>query len=707
MTAAGALLCFLASQAGAGPASLRIFDRSGLEIRDLNPDRPDSNFPAPIEEISPWAVLATLAYEDRRFFEHGGMDPLSIARALWQNARSGRVVSGGSTITQQLARGQGALPRTWTAKVREAAAAWELERRLSKRDILERYLNSVSYGNRCAGIEAASRLYFGKPSRELSLAEAAYLSAIPRSPGAVHPFRRPEVLLRRQRRILDRMLALGWIGAGLHALASREPLLVRPPEKAFSAPHFAAEVRRRARGPEAWTTLDSGLQSEAQDALRSHLRELSGNRASNGAVVAIDNRTRGVLVWVGSRDFFDAEHEGQVDGALALRQPGSALKPFVYGLALSRGRRASDLLSDLPMSLPNRFSPRNYDGKFHGRVRLREALACSYNAAAVSLAETLGAEAMLATLRRAGLDSLDKPADHYGLALALGDGEVSLVELTAAYAALASGGAWAPCRVLRDEPPARGRRVFPPEVCCLLSSILSDNSARAPAFGAYSPFNLPFPMAAKTGTSKDYRDNWAVGYTPEWTAGVWVGNFDGRPMARVSGISGAGPVLRDVAMALYRRLGASPFPRPRGIREAEVCPVSGRLPGPNCPTLMTELYTARNMPRETCPLSHAEARALAEETEREPFVAFPKAGDVFKIDPTFSLEAQQIRLRAGGRRPGAARWSVDGRGIPSEPDSTAWWKLSPGRHSIRLDFDGPRGRSRLRPVPIFVAETRG
>jgi len=711
-----ALALLLALPAAAD--SLRVCDRHGALLQEFSGQGGDVQYAVKLEEISPWAVLATLAAEDKRFYEHGGLDLRAILRAAWQNLRAGRIVSGASTLTQQLARTRlERIPRSWSAKVREALAAVELERRLDKRDILERYLNLISYGNRIAGIEAASRTYLGKPARDLSLAEAAYLCAIPRSPGTVNPYRNEGALQRRQRLILMNMRSLGWIGPDVLAIALHESVRTVSHKSRFPAPHFAQRARLWAEASglgssEIRTSLDAGLQAAAADALRSHLESLKGNRVTNGAVLVLDNRTREALAWVGSADFFDQDG-GQVDGVSARRQPGSSLKPFVYGLALSRGARTSDLLADLPTQTPDRFSPRNYDGKFHGLVRLREALACSYNVAAIRLAETLGAPAILSTLHSAGFDSLDRPPEYYGLALALGDGEVTLAELANAYASIASGGVWKPLRISAQAPSSDvpARRVFSPEVSYLLAKMLSDNAARVPAFGFHSPFDAPFPLAAKTGTTKDYRDNWAVGFTPEWTVGVWVGNFDGKPMARVSGISGAGPILRDVAFALWKRYGASEFPRPRGLREIEVCPLSGKLPGPECPTTITELFLSANPPRARCD-RHGPDMARTEDQvapapglpRAGPFVAFPRAGDIFKIDPTFSLQAQRIRLKAAGLGEWReVRWKVDGEEMPADEDGKLWWRLRPGRHRIRVSVLGEAGWKRSAPVGIFVA----
>ena len=400
------------------------------------------------------------------------------------------------------------------------------------------------------------------------------------------------------------------------------------------------------------------------------------------------------------------------------------LKPFVYGLALSRGRRASDLLSDLPMSLPNRFSPRNYDGKFHGRVRLREALACSYNVPAVRTARLLGPGRFLGLLREAGFSSMDKGAGHYGTGLALGNAEVTLLELANAYAGLARGGIWLREKLLMGpatrEPP---RRFLSRESAYLITHILSDNDARAEAFGLDSPLHVPFAMASKTGTSKDYRDNWAVGYTPDWTAAVWVGNPDNSPMRSISGITGAAPVLRDVALTLWRREEPLPFQRPRSIMEADICPLSGKTPGLWCPTRMTEVFAKGRLPKGSCgmhrqsggktvvvlpeefrPWLRDDPPLPAEEGLRGALsIAFPRPGDIFKIDPSFPLRAQKIRVAAalpGGA--GEVRWYVDGEPPEDLEGDHFWLGLSPGRHRIELSVTTAERTLRAKPVSILV-----
>jgi penicillin-binding protein 1C len=671
-----------AAAAAAAGASVEIVDRYGRPLRTLLSLAETVNKPVALEAVSPWMVLATLAAEDRRFFTHLGVDFEALARALWQNARAGRTVSGGSTISEQLVRAINPRPRTFGGKLAEAFQALVMERRLDKKTILEGYLNSVSYGGRLRGVEAASWSYFGVSARDLSLGQAALLAGIPKSPRRYDPRNHLDRAVSRQKRVLDRMMQWGWLDSGALALASAERIQVQVEDRRLHALHFTEFVRGRGEGGVLRTTLDAELQERFEKLLRDHLQRLAQYRVSNGAIVALDNSSGEVLAWVGSADYFDAEHQGAVDGVTALRQPGSALKPFAYGLALARGLKASDLLMDTPAYFAGGFTPKNYDETFHGPVRAREALACSYNIPAVRVVAGLGVPRLLDGLRRFGLESLRESPEHYGLGLVLGNGEVTLLELANAYAALARGGVWMPWSVLRDAPPqAAVHRALDRESSYIITDILSDNSARASAFGLNSPFHVPFAFAAKTGTTKDYRDNWALGYTPDWTVGVWVGNFDAKPMRRVSGISGAGPLLHDAAEEVERRFGSRPFPRPAGIREVEVCPDSGDLPGPWCPSRMREVFSVRNLPQRVCSLHHAPEQAAAP-VSAGLSVEFPKPGDVFRLDPTVARASQSIRLRASGAD-AQALWRVDGREL-AQKGVEAWWRLRAGRHRAEV-----------------------
>jgi penicillin-binding protein 1C len=581
--------------------SLQILDRQGRLLREVLSPRYGSSRWVALEDISPYLVAATLAAEDRRFFYHPGVDPLAVARAAWANLRAGAIVQGGSTLTQQLVRNLTPLPRGLGGKVLEACYAVRLEAALSKHDILELYLNRVPYGNQAWGVGAAAQLYFAKAPSQLSLAEAAWLAVLPRAPGALDPYRSPGEVRALQRALLRRMAPS--LDPAVLARALAEPVAVQPPRQGFAAPHFCDYVLSRA-GPggsgSLRTTLDLGLQETCEGLLRTHLGRLRDQGVGNGAVLVVHVPTGDILAMVGSRDYFDPDG-GQVNAVLARRQPGSALKPFTYSLYLERGGTAASILPDVdvdPARTDRGFLPRNYDGTFHGPVRLRTALACSYNVAAVRVCEALGPAAVLERLRRLGFESLDRSPEHYGAGLTLGTGEVTLLELARAYRCLARGGRLGPLRVLRDEPPGVEEQVIDERVACVLTDILADPFARAPAFGADSPLRLPFPCAAKTGTSKDFRDNWCVGYSPEYVVAVWVGNFDASPMRDVSGITGAGPLFRDIFLALQRH--PRPFPLPPGLVRAPVCSLSGLAPGDDCPETLEELFLEGTVPRQRC-----------------------------------------------------------------------------------------------------------
>jgi penicillin-binding protein 1C len=603
--------------------SLRITDRNGVTLREVLSDQEGRAYWLRWNEIPPNLVKATISVEDSRFYLHPGIDPLAIMRAAYQDIKSLRLVSGGSTITQQVARNIYHVPRSVFGKLLEAWYALRLERTLSKKEILLQYLNRVPYGNGTFGVEAASRLYFDKPAEHLSLAEAALIAGLPNSPSASNPYRSMRRALERKQFILRRMREQKVVSKDDYDEAAAEPINIIEPQRHFRAPHFTEMVLQAI--PEAnrrstsviRTTLDYNVQNTVEMLLKGHVASLRRQHVTNGAVVVLDNSSGDVIALAGSVDFFDSLHDGQVSGALSPRQPGSTLKPFTYGLALESGLTASDILPDLPYSVSGEdvsgagFSPENYDKKYHGPVRVRTALACSYNVPAVRVVERVGVDALLNRLHEAGFSSLDEPASYYGFALTLGDGEVTLLELARAYSALARGGVFRDERIILDTRDLSGdttrfvtpdseRQIFSPQVSYILTNILSDQDARVPAFGVDSPIDFPFECAAKTGTSKDYRDNWTVGFTPRWTAAVWVGNFDGEPMRKASGITGAGPLFRDIMLYLEQRGTGGDFRRPPGLVEFSVCPSSGLLPNKNCPGAMKEIYIDGTEPKDSC-----------------------------------------------------------------------------------------------------------
>lgn len=701
--------------------AFRVLDRNGAVLRTVNRER---GFYIPLRDVSPRLVSATLFAEDRRFYWHCGIDPVALVRAAQQNLRAGHVVSGGSTLTMQLARILlGPRARGIGAKIDEMLLALYLERRLSKGKILEYYLNNAPYGNTVRGCETASRAYFGQDAASLSPAQASLLAVIPRNPRLYNPAIHPARLEQARLRLVVRMGRADVIHDSLSGAAARPPQVLPEAPWTFAAPHFCDWVLAGLgpAGGDISTTVDAALNADLEKHVRAYVKKLYNYGITNAAVVVIDNRDMSVVAMVGSADYFNPLISGQCNGAIALRQPGSALKPFTYGIALEQGFPASYLLPDLDIAEGNaavKFLPRNYDERYHGPVRMRTALGCSYNVAAVRVLERIGTGTLLDRLHNAGFASLKQRPEHYGLGLTLGNGEVTLLELTRAYAALAHEGIFRQAKTLMDQAAGDSIRVFSPQVAYILGQIMSDRSARAPAFGECSPIDLPFPCAAKTGTTKDYKDNWTAGFTADYTVGVWVGNFDGAPMHGVSGISGAGPLFRDIMLTLHRDKRPGAFPLPDGVVAARVCPLSGDPVSGHCPDGMTECFLAGQEPSDPCRFHGPDAtvmvpalyRAWAEQKGASAYrvwsggdlrVAFPAEAEVFRIDPGLKRESQVIRLKAvvpAGF--GTLRWVVDGK--PVGGARSPFWRLVPGEHVIYLTGvrDGKAVRSR--PVRFLV-----
>ena len=717
---------FTALREGGG---FRILDRHGAVLRTVDRDK---GLWTGLDEVSPELIMASLYSEDRRFYLHPGVDPLALGRALLQNVRSGRTVSGGSTITMQLARMLlGPRPRGFKAKLEEAALALYIEWRLPKDRILELYLNQAPYGGRARGCQAASQYYFNIAANALDMGRSAWLAVLPRNPRWYDPAKRPARAEAARQRLLEAMERDGIITGEQYETAVAEVAISNYERNNFQTPHFCDWVLAQAARPvgDLHTTVDGALTEALEKHLRAYVKKLSGYGISNAAVVVLDNRDLSLLAMVGSADYFNSAIDGQVNGAAAPRQPGSALKPFTYGLAMERGFPASYLLPDIDID-PGRdrqdFIPRNYDERYHGPVRIRTALGCSYNIAAVRILERIGLPDLLDRLHRAGFKSLKQSADHYGLGLTLGNGEVTLVELARAYAAIAGRGWYREVRFAKSEKlkveSERGEtdsvRIFSEQVAYILAQILSDRSARQPAFGECSPLDLPFPCAAKTGTTKDYRDNWTAGFTTDYTVAVWLGNFDGRPMHGVSGITGAGPLFRDIMLTMHRKRRPEAFVRPEGIEDRAVCPLSGDLATGNCPNRMSEVFLAGRSPKVSCRFHDAAGRVLYPPLYRDwaahregaevpvgngyrCYIAFPKDGDVFKIDPRMRPEQQQITLKAVLPGPvEIVQWTLDGEQFSDT--AAPRWQLKPGRHILALTARTSGGAVRRHRVMFTV-----
>ncbi len=704
------------------PASgLEFLDRHGRTLRELRDGQEQFSRTAAEGEIPTVLMQATLAAEDQRFWSHNGVDWRATLRAAWQLVRNGRIVSGGSSITQQLVKLAAPRPRTFRTKLIEAAQALRLEREWDKPRILAAYLNRLDYGNLRAGSDAAARHYFDKAPADLSAAEAAFLAGLPQAPSRLNPRARFAGAKRRQEWILGRMHALSWLTSEDYTRALAEPLQLAPPRREFAAPHFVDLLLEReapdtSRPQRVTTTLDLELNRFVEQTLRSQLARLREQQVGNGAAVVLDNRTGAVLALVGSEDYF-APAAGQVNGAWAPRSAGSTLKPFTYALAFERGATPASIVADVPCEFSTAtgvFAPVNYDRHCHGPVRHRLALANSLNIPAVRVLDELGGAAVLhARLRACGLTTLAQPAEHYGLGLTLGNAEVRLLELANAYACLARLGEWRPWRLLEGAGDYKSpTRVISREAAWLVADVLADNRARALAFGLETPLRFDFPVACKTGTSTDYRDNWAVGYTPEFTVAVWAGNFDGSPMRGVSGVTGAGPVLHTIFQNLRTRFGTTWFEPPTGWVQREVHPLTGKLMTEDARRSLTKDFAAvrewfppdRLPPVSSAADFDASGRVLLPSEYRAWFqsgdngfgdrvalatrpqftslrVLSPVPGTVFYLDPDLPDSARRIALHASGGR--ECRWESESltldraAGLPQA-------LLTEGRHRLTV-----------------------
>jgi 1A family penicillin-binding protein len=603
----------------AAAPSTRIYDREGRLLYEVLDPHGGAHTPVPLDEIPQACIDATVATEDASFYANPGVDGWAIVRALWINLQGGEILSGGSTITQQLARNLLLSPEeraqvTLERKLRESILAWRIARAYGKDEILTLYLNETYYGNLAYGLEAAAKTYFAKSAAELDLAECALLAGLPQSPATYNPLENLQAAQERQGVVLGLMVKHGYLSQEEADRAAGEDLQFASVAFPIEAPHFVMLVRGQlerefglealyTQGLQVYATLDLDAQHAAERIVDRRLAQLADTRqdgpprnVNNAAVVVLDPHTGEVLALVGSPDYFEPRIDGAVNGAVTKRQPGSSIKPITYATAFDPTRAnpltAATMMVDVRTVFITReggpYVPHNYDREWHGPVLLRQALASSYNLVAVKVLDHVGIDAMAAQARAMGITTFDD-ADRLGLSLTLGGGEVQLLELTGAYGAFANGGFRvepvlitrvedASGRVLKVWETAPGERVLNECVAYLITDILSDPFARISTFGEWSVLNLTRPAAVKTGTTTDWRDNWTVGYTPDLVVGVWTGNANNEPMEHVSGVTGAGPIWHDVMEALHRGRPVRDFVEPEGMVRVAVCADSGLLP---------------------------------------------------------------------------------------------------------------------------------
>ncbi len=623
-------------------------------------------------------AAATVAAEDQRFGSHPGVDAIAVGRAFVADVRALRVVQGGSTITQQLVKIRTNGERSAISKAMEAVYAVRIERRMSKDDILSAYLAEAPYGGKVTGAEAASARYFGVTASELTWAQAAYLAALPQRPTTFNPLRDRDAAIPRRDWILHRLREVGEITDRELAAALAEPITLDDSHAPPLARHYIDFLKTQddvKNVKTVRTTLDGKLQGDVEGITRRNRDELRSKDAANVAVVVIDNSTGAIRAWEGSGDYFARETGGMIDGPLVPRQTGSTIKPFIYALAFNRGMSPGDLLEDAPLRMSSgkgAFIPQNYDKKFRGTISSRVALGSSINIPAVKLLRDLGPATLEKELSAQSI-SLDRPIDEYGLSLALGTGEVSLLDLTRAYASFARGGRALDATFVEPASAQRGgAQVVDEASAFLVTDVLADNEARASAFGRNSVLRFPFPVAAKTGTSQDFHDNWVIGYTKDFTVGVWVGNFDRTPLKGATGVSGAGPIFQSVMIAAHDRL----TPNVGNATDGSGAALLGYVPkdlmralfcgNPSC-TLQHEDWVRRGKNDPATNVSPAVESAVGLD------LIEPSPDAVYVIDATRPRETQELALESSGAH-GSVSYTVDGVA------SSGFWALAPGRH---------------------------
>jgi penicillin-binding protein 1C len=672
--------------------------------------------PVPLDEMGQWLPAVTIALEDHRFSSHHGIDLQAAVAALCRNVEARRIVSGGSTITQQVIKlASGRSHRSWRAKLYENLAAIRLESCWSKEKILEEYLNRNHYANRQVGPAAAARAYFGKSPKNLTLPEAIYLAGLPQAPSRFNPWRHPTAAAAKYRHSITRLAEMGFLTLDQAARFEQQcPAIVPSRTEERLAPHFVDAVLKshpNLGGGTIATTLDLDVQKFIEQQLAIHLSRLASRQVNHGAVVVIDSRTGDVRAMVGSRNY-GAPGDGQIDGATIFRSCGSTLKPFLYLRAISdRLITAATILPDTPDAVRAEYidyDPLNYDKRFLGPVRVREALANSLNVPAVVTLSRVGARKAFLAFQDCGL-KFARPFTEYGAGLILGNAEVRLLDLTAAFTLFSGTGLIVEPKFL-VATPTRHRYVAPPEAVAIVADILSDNEARRKTFGPFSPLAFEDQrIPCKTGTSSGFRDAWAIGVTAEHAVGVWVGNFDGRPMEEIASVTGAAPLWHEIIEYLLQR-GDTSVPPPvqtERLTRRAVCQLTGLLPVPASPGVKNEWFLAgtephedasrywsqscvRGVPQLLLPLEYTlwcrstQNYLHADVAEEAPLrIVTPAQNATFLLDPDLPASQQAIRLLASSGSDETLTWTVDGQPVPS-CNGAYFWPLAVGQHSLEV-----------------------
>lgn len=765
--------------------SYEIYDRNGILMRKGLSSEGYYFAHVNKNELPHYLVNALILAEDKNFFSHLGVDLGAFARSLSGNILPYQKVSGGSTITMQIARNIYSLKRNIFSKLMEIWLALRLELTYNKSELLRIYFDTIPFGKQIIGINMAARIYFNKPVKNLSVAEAAYLVAMVKYPVNVYHVKSLKKIQNRQRYILSRLIHKHCINRTDYEHALKENIQIKNFKPEIVAPHFTdfliSELKQR-YGEDIrsisriYTTIDLNIQKKAEEKARHIINQLKSRNVSNASVVVMGNDNAELLAMVGSMDYFRDKQSGQVNGAIAMRSPGSTLKPFLYATAIeNRQATPATIIPDIRTRIRSQsgdYIPVNHSRNFHGPITLRQALANSFNIPAARMIAEISVTKALEDMRKNGFSSLKHSAAYYGATLALGGADVSLYELARAYLTLSHNGVYREVRVIKSVVNNLGKpmeirfsqnaqRVYSPQTAYLISHILSDNKARETSFSLLSPLNLPFYCAAKTGTSKGYRNIWTVGYSRHYTVAVWVGNFDNSPMRGVGGITGAGAIFRSIMLSSEFDYDYKPVPPP-GIVKKLICPVSGKLPGNACHKKITEYFIEGTEPRQTCnvhysvpftqngrtvvfikkedaikypgirwetltilpPIYHdwLEAHNIRlpdsqvmkyigwiKGKYKEPAgnvkIIFPDNGNIFALDPILDERYQQMVFRAlvpGKTR--SARWILNDNSYPvTDFPYSLKWQLQRGEHRLYLEVITVSGETlRSKPVQFTV-----
>ena len=738
------------------PSSTAVYDRHGDLLRIYTSEDQGGMLRLAVrfDELPEHLVAGLTSFEDRRFFIHFGLDPIALFRAIVSNVRAGRVVSGASTITMQVARMLTRKPRTLSAKILEVLRAFQLEWMYSKSEILEFYFNLAPYGGNIEGIAAASEIYFGKPVSRLSIDEAATLVAIPNQPNRLRPDRDIKALRARRDTVLRRMRTNRHLSDEEYESAVALPIHARRRKLPAKAPHFTSWIKKMKPGQQVHTTLDSSLQTRVENLMRAHLRQYDQDQISNGAMIVYDNEQSEILAYVGSNDFSNIRQSGQVDGVQGLRSPGSTLKPFIYALAFQTGLIGkTTLLKDIPLTFPD-WSPQNFDGEFQGLVPADLALTSSLNLPPIALLQEYGLDRFLAFLESSGISSLDNSTGRFGLSTILGGCEVRLLELTNAYAMLARGGLYLPPQIFRvtGKTPrsVRPTRILQKEAAFMTSEILTD-VVRPDFPELWKDMASAGKVSWKTGTSYARRDAWSIGYNKKYTVGVWLGNFDGRGAPELVGGRAAAPLLFSFFDGLTPKNREWLTP-PKTIKTKKVCAISGKAPTRACGHTRLETAAVESTRVEHCDVHktyhideqtgyrlcsrcrvdrkfRSEVYMVAPSgvgpwlkksgnawrippshnpdckhgvSGQKPTIHKPNTGDHFVLRPGIAAEHQEIALHAsaeGGR--GKIYWFLNGRFVAeSSSGETSMLPPTEGRHELMaVDSEGRKSTVEIEISP--------